>query len=409
MTPTLLLDLDVTLLQNNIDTFLPRYLELFSKSVSHRIAPDIFIKSLMAGTQAMVDNRQPDITLKDSFETLFYPLTRIEAGTFQAEADHFYNEVFPALRSLTSPIDQAVQIVRDLNRRGYRLAIATNPLFPRIAILQRLDWAGLSGEQYDFELISSYETFHFAKPNTAYFAEVMARMGWPDGPVIMVGDDLERDILPARKLGLSTYWVQANAQDSVDQNGKPIIGGPQENLLEWLERELPNMPSPDYNSMVSWLAIMRSTPAVLDSIGRVLPDRFWNERFMLDEWSLTEIICHLRDVDGEVNLPRIEEVILSANPFLPGQDTDPWAEARQYRQQDGRKALSQFISTRRQVLNMLEALEPQDWQRPARHAIFGPTCLQELVNILASHDRLHIQQVHKLLAQIPIDDRFLQP
>jgi len=397
----ILFDLDDTLIQNNIDAFLPRYLELFSKTVAHRIAPDIFIRSLMAGTQAMSNNRQADCTLKDAFDAVFFPLTGVDSTSFQAEADHFYKEVFPGLRVLTNPIPQAFQIVRESNRRGHRLVVATNPLFPRTAIDQRLDWAGLAGEQSGFELISSYETFHFAKPDTAYYAELMARMGWPEAPVVMVGDDLERDILPARKLGLSTYWVHADVNGYSDHNGKPIVGGSLDNLIGWFDQELSGMAPPEYNSPDSWLAILRATPAVLDTIGRLLPDSFWNGRYIQDEWNLTEIICHLRDVDAEVNLPRIEKVIQSANPFLAAQDTDPWAEARQYSLQDGRKALGQFISTRSQVLGMLEALGPQDWQRSARHALFGPTRLQELVNILASHDRLHIQQVHKLLTHMP--------
>ena len=73
--------------------------------------------------------------------------------------------------------------------------IATNPLFPRTAIYQRLEWAGLPPDKYPFSLIPSYETFHFAKPNPTYFAEFLTISGWPDGPMIMVGNDLEHDIL----------------------------------------------------------------------------------------------------------------------------------------------------------------------------------------------------------------------
>jgi hypothetical protein len=36
-------------------------------------------------------------------------------------------------------------------------------------------------------------------------------------------------------------------------------------------------------------------------------------------------------------------------------------------------------------------------RRTARHAIFGPTHLKELVGINAGHDRLHLQQVKKTI------------
>ena len=45
--------------------------------------------------------------------------------------------------------------------RGYRIAIATDPLFPRKATYHRLRWAGFDPER--FELISSFEHFHFTK------------------------------------------------------------------------------------------------------------------------------------------------------------------------------------------------------------------------------------------------------
>ena len=65
LSPILLLDLDDTLLRNNVDDFLPQYLGAFSKKAAVYLDPNRFVKSLLAGTQAMVDNRQPDCTLKE--------------------------------------------------------------------------------------------------------------------------------------------------------------------------------------------------------------------------------------------------------------------------------------------------------------------------------------------------------
>jgi hypothetical protein len=126
----------------------------------------------------------------------------------------------------------------------------------------------------------------------------------------------------------------------------------------------------------------------------------WARQPNAGEWSLTEILCHLRDVDQDVNLPRLIKVIESSNPFIPGEDTDPWAETRQYSLQNGRQALSLFTVTRMKMVDLLETLAPADWELPARHAIFGPTLLKELVKITAAHDRLHLQQIHSLRNRI---------
>lgn len=400
MNALLLLDLDDTLLRNNIDAFLPEYLNAFSSFVSDKIDQQTFVKSLMAGTQAMVRNRQPDCTLKEVFDSVFFPLTGAEPQDFQSIADLFYRDVFPSLRKLTEPIPQAQTLVDEAIRRSYRLAITTNPLFPLTAILQRLMWAKLPVDRYPFELISSYETFHFAKPDPAYFAEALGRLGWPDGPLIMIGDDAERDIGPARKLGLASYWVDHQMSSGQPKDLSSFQGGPLEGILNWIDESPIEILIPEFNSPEAFIAILRSTPAVLDGLSRSLSRADWLVRPSEDEWSLTEVICHLRDVDEEVNLPRLKMVIETTNPFLAGQDTDRWAESRNYYLQDGRQAFMDFMAARRKVIDLLESLAAEDWDRPARHAIFGPTTLRELVKILAAHDRLHQQQVHQLVGQI---------
>jgi len=400
LSPVLLLDLDDTLLQNNVDEFLPQYLGAFSKQVAAYLDPNRFVKSLLAGTQAMVDNRQPDCTLKESFEATFYPLTGMDATAFPALADQFYAEVFPTLRRLTRPIPQSIQFVKDALQRGYRLVVATNPLFPRTAILQRLAWADLPADRYPYEMITSYETFHFTKPDPAYYAEILARLGWPTEPTIVVGDDLERDIYAGRRLGVPAYWINQPGKTPAKGGDAPSQTGKIEELIPWLEQASPQALQADHSNPTAWLAILRSTPAGLDGFCRSPQGLNWETRLHPDEWSLTEILCHLRDVDQEVNLPRLRKVLAETNPFLPGEDTDRWAEVRQYCFQDGPQALRTFIATRGELVSLLQSLSADDWQRPARHAIFGPTRLQELVSIIAAHDRVHMGQVHELLKQV---------
>ena len=41
-----------------------------------------------------------------------------------------------------------------------------------------------------------------------------------------------------------------------------------------------------------------------------------------------------------------------------------------------------------------------EWKRKARHAIFGPTDLQELVKFMVEHDKLHIRQIRSTIEQL---------
>lgn len=394
MSVTLLLDLDDTLLVNDINTFLPAYMDAFARHVSDFLEPNKFIQALLAGTQRMVANQIPHCTLREVFNDAFYSLVEVDQQEFEDLAYDFYERVFPTLEPLTQPIPAAVNLVEAAFERGYRIAITTNPLFPEIAIHQRLLWAGLSPAKYPFDLITAYETFHFSKPNPAYFAEALGRLGWLNGTVIVVGDDPIRDIAAAQKLGLQTYWVGSDSTEPPQQTEYDQAGS-LDQLLPWVDEILAEDLSPELETPPALLATLRATPAVVDSFCRSLTSVTWSNKPAPDEWCPTEIVCHLRDVEIELNLPRVEKILGETNPFLPAEDTDRWADDRQYICQNGDQALLDFSKARMQLVEQLDQLALEDWQRPARHSIFGRTQLREIVKIISGHDRLHIQQLHR--------------
>jgi FMN phosphatase YigB (HAD superfamily) len=397
---TLLLDLDDTLLENSMAEFLPAYLQKISSYLADAVEPGIMVNALLTGTNLMLVNQDPDCSLADVFYPSFYQAIKRAPTVVNPAIDRFYQEEFPKLKSLTRPIPQAVRMVEDAFASGYKVAIATAPLFPRQAVVQRLTWAGFTPERHPFALIPSINDFHFAKPNPAYLAELLAMLGWPEHGAVMVGNDPKDDISAAYRLGLPSYWIRKDGYPAPEGDEQPTGSGYLEDLLPWLDSTPPERLQLDYHKPSALLAILRSTPAALNSLSRGVPGGSWNERPAPLEWSLAEIMCHLRDVDAELNLPRLEKVIRQSNPFLPGMDTDSWAEERQYIQQDGKSALQQFTQDRVMLLNLLENLSPDDWQRPARHAIFGPSTLQELVSFIVGHDRLHVRQAYGVIQPV---------
>ena len=387
MTLTLLLDLDDTLLQNDMETFIPAYLRALSKHLAGKVSPDHLVKQLMRATQIMIANDRPDRTLKEVFDQAFYPALGLEESQVQQEIEDFYQNHFTQLQGLTRPMPGAVELVKEALQRNIDLILATNPLFPLLANLHRLKWAGLGEVIPLFRIIASYETFHFAKPNPAFFTELLARDGWREQGVLMVGNDLEMDILPARKIGIQTFFVSSVSHSSAS------VGGDLSGVVAWIDQTPEEEMMPDFSSPEAILAILKSTAAVLPMLCKKLPGDQWNARFAQNEWCQTEILCHLRDVEVEVNLPRLRKAIETPNPFIAGVDTDPWAEQRNYRQQSGEQALREFLQARLELIRILQELSPDIWARKVRHAIFGPTSLQELSGIIAAHDRIHIRQI----------------
>jgi len=398
MTLTLLLDLDDTLLDTNLDVFIPAYFQAFSDFLADRVKPDLMLSALMAGTRKMMANSDPSHTLRQIFDAEFFPKIGIEREVLQLRIDQFYEEVFPTLSYLTKPRPEAVKLVEWALAQGYCLAIATNPLFPLAAIHHRMRWAGLPPEHFSFKVVSAYEAFHFAKPNPAYFAEVLGRLGWPEGPVVMVGDNVQNDLPGSRVLGLPTYWINATdapSPEGIDLAGRGSIAG----LRPWLEGTDLSTLEPAISTPESLIAVMISTPAAISGLLKQVSGPDLTRRPNPNEWSLTEIICHLRDTELEVNLPRLRLLLEIEEPFIPARITAEWAKERSYNDQDLFQALGDFTSARMQMVDLLRGLTVE-WQRKARHAIFGPTDLHELVKFMAEHDKLHIRQIWSTMDQL---------
>lgn len=393
MTLTLLLDLDGTLLENDLDKFLPSYLDCLGEFMSDYVPPDHFIQNLLVSTSAMIQNIHPDQTLKEVFDLQFFPSLGLDESAIHKQFEDFYRLVFPTLSSVTHKKEDAIEFIQNAKSRGYNLVIATNPIFPMQAILERIDWAGLN--PLDFQLITSYEQYHFAKPNPAYYAEILGVLGWPNEPIIMIGNHPEHDVHAAKQLGLTTFWINEYNQDL---SSELHASGTFSDILPWIDQHNLKNTIESVENIESIKATLISTPAALNQIVSEIPEAIWIKRSVKSEWAPVEIICHLRDVDREVNLSRIMQVISQNNPFVAGVDTDPWAEERNYICQDGNEALREFTALRKKIFETISPLTQSDWKKPARHSIFGPTDLREILKIIATHDRLHLHQLVKSLA-----------
>jgi len=394
MTFTLLFDLDDTLLESNMAAFIPAYFQALSTALADRVDPEKMLAALMAGTRAMMANEDPALLLREVFDAQFFPRLGVDRSVIQPAIDRFYDVSFPALGSLTKKVPEAVHLVEWGLAQGHRVVIATNPLFPLKAVHHRLRWAGLPPEKYPFAIVTSYESFHFTKERLAYYPEVLAQLGWPEDPVVMVGDDLEREVKPTQAVGLPMFWVRKDGDFSREFSKVPQ--GTLASFQGWLEQVDTRTLQFSFQTPRAFMACLRATPAALATLTATLSSDTWLQIPQPGEWCLTEIMCHLRDVEREVHQPRLRRVLKEPDPFIAGEVTDRWVQERQYSKQDGRQALADFVAARKETLTMLGGLETE-WSRTSRHAIFGPTTLQQLVGFTAEHDHAHIQQVWKTI------------
>jgi len=243
MFKAILFDLDDTLLANSIEAFIPFYFEALGKYMAHLISPERLVKEIMRATRAMEENDGTGPTNQETFASVFYPAVGHAREEMEPVFDRFYTEEFPKLEHLTQPIPEARRLVEWAFERDLRVVIATNPLFPRIAIEHRLKWANIPATEFDYALVTSYENMHATKANPAYYSEIVAKLSYEPRECLMIGDDWDRDMMPAALTGISIYWV-TKPDDTLlpippmqQFKGGVLVGqGTVESLWDWIGR-----------------------------------------------------------------------------------------------------------------------------------------------------------------------------
>ena len=394
MIKALLFDLDDTLLINSMESFLPPYFGQLARQY-----PELDSKAVLSATQrsvaAMLRNQDPTQTLDSVFAAAFTPQLGRPEVEWRERYAAFYASGFHALQPLTTRRPEARDVLEWAIAAGYRIVIATNALFPRAAIEARLAWAGV--RDLALERVTVLEDWHFAKPNPAYFAEILADLGLRPDEALMIGNDPSDDIAPASSLGMPCWWITDDRLAEPPTASLVVGQGPLEVFARWARECLGVLtPAPAPATALPDLLTGNLARLWAEFAALVGKPMAWASRPAADAWSANEIAAHLRDVEVEVNAQRVQVVLTQANPFIAGVDTDQWAGERGYAQADGRAALEGFVTARRALIDRLRGLAPDAYDRTARHALFGRTSLKELLQVVLDHDQVHLRQLRAL-------------
>ncbi len=384
MIKAVLLDLDNTLLHNPDR----EWVAAFRQQWDLHFAESHGIKYASSALRNAIGclNREPATYRKNAdiiLDALSLEMPMTDAALSAAIAS-FYQGNYHRLRKNTAPIAKAAELVEALLGQNLLVAIATNPFFPEAATLERIGWAGLADFISGFAFITHCENMHFAKPSPAYYAETIARVGVEPDEALLIGDSIHNDIEPARAIGIHTWYV--DAADRLDSLSNHVReSGWREN---YLSRHLqPSMIFPQFIGNIA---------ALHGLLAEVKPHQ-WLQRPDPHEWSILQILCHLWQSEELVHRERLQVILDQDNPFIaapppPGPDIPLCHE-------DGKEVLYCFQREREQTIRLLSELTLTQWDRSARHSIFGLTTILEMAHFTAQHDRLHITQLCQTLGK----------
>lgn len=205
MYTTILFDLDGTLLPIDTDGFVRQYLKALGTHIGHLVPPKQLAEQIMASTHAMIHNTDPVLTNAQVFAADFFPKVGHAEEHLMPVFDAFYRERFPGLIQTCPGVPgRARQVVQAAVDAGYEIVLATNPIFPRMAIEERMRW--IQVDDMPWRLVTCYEEMHACKPQPEFYQEILSRIGRAPGECLMVGNDFEEDGVAAR-LGMNIFFV----------------------------------------------------------------------------------------------------------------------------------------------------------------------------------------------------------
>lgn len=222
-------DLDGTLLPMQQDEFAKLYFSSLSKRLSQfGYEPNKLIESVWSGTLSMIKNNgkiSNEEVFWDKFAEIYGDQSRLDNKNF----DEYYKTDFGLVKNACKCNRLVKSVIARLKSNGYKLVLATNPIFPAIAVDKRLEWAGLN--RRDFEFCSSYENSYYCKPNIEYYRSLIKRFCLKAEECLMVGNDVSEDMV-ARELGMNVFLLTDNL---INKYNKDISDYPQGNFNDLLE------------------------------------------------------------------------------------------------------------------------------------------------------------------------------
>ncbi len=225
----ILFDLDGTLLPMQLEPFMNDYMtRLATYMAGYGYEPRSLVDAIMAGTYSMIKNDGERANEDRFFETASARLGR-DVRLDEPHFDEFYRKEFDKVKATCGFDPEAREVTKALKELGYRLVLATNPLFPRIATEKRAGWAGL--DLSDFELYTTYENSKACKPNLDYYRNILTALDLDPKECLMVGNDVDEDMI-AETLGMQVYLVP---KCLINRSGADISRYQKGTLIELLD------------------------------------------------------------------------------------------------------------------------------------------------------------------------------
>jgi len=175
------LDYDGTLVKTKEEDFTTMYFSKLANKMNGD--PDHVAKLIMGIVMDIARSSDGTKTIYEQFLELLESRTYKSRDFWISFFTDFYMGEFAELGRFVTPNRELIDFVRNKNAK---LVYASNSVFPRIAVEQRMKFIGMDWNE--FEYVVHMENSHYVKPDPRFFEEIILKLGTLPENCVMIGD-----------------------------------------------------------------------------------------------------------------------------------------------------------------------------------------------------------------------------
>lgn len=163
--------------------------------------------------------------------------------------------------------------------------------------------------------------------------------------------------------------------------------------LKWVDRKFEfDFPASEYVGILEFLKkTPRKVEKMIESISSEVLIKQEN-----NAWSIQKNVGHLLSVDS-LFLGRLDDYLVNAKVLRPADVSGDRTNRANYNEKDIKDILEKFKIIRKEFMNRLEELNPEDFEKVAHHPRLNkPMRLCDMLHFQMEHDKHHLIRIEEL-------------
>ncbi|RMF43040.1 MAG: HAD family hydrolase [Deltaproteobacteria bacterium] len=203
----LLVDLDGTLIDVDMQSFIPAWLSGIAGRLSDAGQAAAFPGRARLAIRRLLEPGDGHCCNDQRFFTAMNEDGGFDPDELRWAIDRFCRDGMRDLAGLVRPVAGVGEFLGAVASSGVKLVLATNPVFPEEAIRARMAWGGLEADSFD--LVTDWGNSRHCKPEAGYFLDILDQFGVSADRALMVGNDTGHD-MAAGRVGMGTFLVDTH-------------------------------------------------------------------------------------------------------------------------------------------------------------------------------------------------------